>query len=285
MDRKKKSIIIKGANQNNLQDIDIEIPKNQLVVVTGISGSGKSSLAIDTIYAEGYRRYIENLSSSARIFLRSLKKTKVRKIINLSPAIAVSQKRNNFNPRSTVGTLSDTYDFLRFLLAKTGRPICLKCGTEMQQQTEDDILKAIKELSKGDWVLVLAPLDTKQKEPQEAISQVSQLGFARVRIEREIKKISEINISKYKEKKAIEVVVDRFMYSRSKFDKERIVDSLQTALKLSKGKALVVLGEKKEMVYSRNFACSSCGSVLENFSACHFSFNLPEGALSKSFFA
>jgi len=278
---KQKSIIIKGASQNNLQNIDVEIPKNQLVVITGISGSGKSSLAIDTIYAEGYRRYIENLSLGARSLLRSLKKTKVQKIINLSPAIAVSQKRSNFNPRSTVGTLSDVYDLLRFLMAKAAQPLCPQCKTEMNQQTEEEILMAIKKLPENSWVAILAPFDLKNKNPKEAMNQIGQMGFARARIDGKILKINEINFSELEKAESIEAVVDRFMFSFSKFDKERIVDSLQTALKISKGKALVLLDQEKELIYSKNFICPTCGRLLENFSARHFSFNLPEGACER----
>ncbi len=278
---KKKSIIIKGASQNNLKNIDIEIPKNQLVVITGISGSGKSSLAIDTIYAEGYRRYIENLSVGARSILRSLKKTKVQKIINLSPAIAVSQKRNNFNPRSTVGTLSDIYDFLRFLMAKTAEPLCPHCKTEMEQQTEEEILKTIKKLPENSWVAILAPFNLRYKNPKEVINQISQMGFARARVNGKILKINEIKSFNLEKINSIEAVVDRFMFSFSKFDRERIVDSLQTALKISKGQALILLNQEKELIYSKNFICLTCGNILENFSARHFSFNLPEGACEK----
>ena len=178
----REKIIIKGAAQNNLKNIDIDIPKNKVVVITGVSGSGKSSLAFDTLYAEGYRRYVENLSSHARFFLHSVKKPKVKRIENLSPAIAIDQKSDAHNPRSTVGTVTDVYDFLRIIYAEVGIPFCPKCKIKMQKQDEGQLVATIRKMVKGTQLVIMGTWRGEQKTIDEKLSAIASQGFSKVRI-------------------------------------------------------------------------------------------------------
>ncbi len=271
-------IIIKEASQNNLKKINIEIPKDKLVVITGVSGSGKSSLAFDTLYAEGYRRYVENLSSHARFFLQSVKKPKVKSIINLSPAIAIDQKSDLNNPRSTVGTITDIYDFFRVLFAEAGQPVCSLCGQKMEKQDEETLIAKIKKMPKGTNLAILAKWNGEQKTIREKLNAIAGQGFARVRIAGKIQMVSQVVTQNLSLDEEIQVVVDRIMLLPNRFDRERIIDSLQTAAKISKGMAIVLVDGEHVLRYSKQFRCSSCGKVLDDLTPKNFSFNSPEGA-------
>lgn len=275
---KHNKIIIKEASQNNLKKINIEIPKDKLVVVTGVSGSGKSSLAFDTLYAEGYRRYVENLSSHARFFLQSVKKPKVKSIINLSPAIAIDQKSDLNNPRSTVGTITDIYDFFRVLFAEVGQPFCSDCGGKMEKQDEESLVLKVRKMPKGTNIMILAKWNGAQKTIREKINAIAGQGFARIRISGKMYTISQMAMQNFSEDEEIQVVVDRLMLLPNRFDRERLIDSLQTAAKMSKGVALVLIDGEQVLKYSKQFRCSSCGKVLQDLSPKNFSFNSPEGA-------
>ncbi|MEA1926062.1 MAG: excinuclease ABC subunit UvrA [Patescibacteria group bacterium] len=274
-------IIIKGASQNNLKNIDIEIPKHKLVVVTGVSGSGKSSLAFDTLYAEGYRRYVENLSSHARFFLHSVKKPKVKRIENLSPAIAVDQKSDACNPRSTIGTITDAYDFLRILYAGAGQSFCPQCGTEMQKQNEQKLINAIKKMEKGTQIIILGLWTGKQKTIRDKLSAIASHGYSKIRIDKKIRMICQINGENFNDDKKVQVIVDRISYDPKYFDRERLVDSLQTAAKISKGEAVVLVNNETELHYSKHYCCSKCGFKIKSITTKNFSFNSPEGACEK----
>ncbi len=275
---KRNKIIIKEASQNNLKKINIEIPKDKLVVITGVSGSGKSSLAFDTLYAEGYRRYVENLSSHARFFLQSIKKPKVKSITNLSPAIAIDQKSDLNNPRSTVGTITDIYDFFRVLFAEAGEPNCSFCGHKMEKQDEKTLIEKIRKMPKGTNIAILAKWNGEQKTVREKLNAITGQGFARVRIAGKIAMASQISVQDFAEDEEIQVVVDRIMLLPNRFDKERIIDSLQSAAKISKGVAIVLIDGEHVLKYSKQFRCSSCGKVLDDLMPKNFSFNSPEGA-------
>jgi excinuclease ABC subunit A len=275
---KYNKIIIKEASQNNLKKINIEIPKDKLVVITGVSGSGKSSLAFDTLYAEGYRRYVENLSSHARFFLQSIKKPKVKSITNLSPAIAIDQKSDLNNPRSTVGTITDIYDFFRVLFAEAGEPRCADCGQKMEKQDEETLIAKLKKMPKGTQLVILAKWKGEQKTVREKLNAISSQGFARVRIGEKIQVISQILAQDFAVEDEIQVVVDRIMLLPNHFDRERIVDSLQTAAKASKGTAIILVDGEHILKYSKQFHCSGCGKILEDLTPKNFSFNSPEGA-------
>ncbi len=281
----KDSIIVRGASQNNLRNVDIDIPKHKLVVVTGVSGSGKSSLAFDTVYAEGYRRYTENLSSHSKFFLQSMKKPKVKKISNLSPAIAINQKSDALNPRSTVGTVTDIYNFLRILYAEIGKPYCPDCGEEMKKQNEKTLIEEIKKMEDGTQIVILGAWKGAQKKFEEKINSIAQQGFARVRVDGEIKQIESIkrekDSKKQKDDVKVEVVVDRMGIFAKKFDRERIVDSLQTAAKISKGEATILVDGEDELKYSEHFQCGGCSFLIKNITSKNFSFNSPEGACEK----
>lgn len=277
-------IIIQGAQENNLKNIDIEIPKNKLVVITGVSGSGKSSLAFDTIYAEGYRRYVENLSSSARFFLKSVKKPKVKKIINLSPSIAIDQKSGSQNPRSTVGTLTDLYDFFRHLYAQVGRPYCPTCGLEMKKQDLESIVDEIKSLPDNTQVAILGRWPKSEKSFPENILAIESLGYARARVDKKIITIRDLKANEEifnNKEQEVDVVVDRINLNKNQFDRERIIDSLQTATKISKGQAIVLIDNFDEIPFNKYFSCPQCGYTIKNISARNFSFNSPEGACEK----
>jgi excinuclease ABC subunit A len=270
-------IIIKGAREHNLKNINLEIPRNKLVVITGLSGSGKSSLAFDTIYAEGQRRYVESLSAYARQFLGQMQKPDVDQIIGLSPAVAIQQKGLSRNPRSTVGTLTEIYDYLRLLFARIGHPHCPKCGREILPQTSQQIVEQVLNLSQGSRIQVLAPLVKGRKGVyRELFERVRQEGYVRVRVDGEIYGLEEeLRLDKNK-KHNIEVVVDRLVVRPEV--KTRLTDSIETALKLAQGVVLIdILGERS-ILFSIHNACPHCGISLGEISPRSFSFNSPYGA-------
>lgn len=277
----KDKIVIKGASQNNLKNIDIDIPKHKLVVMTGVSGSGKSSLAFDTIYAEGYRRYVENLSSHARFFLHSVKKPKVKRIENLSPAIAIDQKSDAHNPRSTVGTVTDIYDFLRTLYSQVGKPFCPTCGVELKKQDEKQLVLEIKKMKKNTQIVILGTWKGKQRTSKEKLSAIAGHGYSKVRINEKVHAIAQVKEGDLDDNVKIQIVVDRISHNPKHFDKERIIDSLQTAAKISKGEAVILVDNEDELHYSKHFSCPQCGFSLKDISPKNFSFNSPEGACSR----
>ena len=273
----KNKLIIKGARQHNLKNIDIEIPRDKLVVITGLSGSGKSSLAFDTIYAEGQRRYVESLSAYARQFLGQMDKPDVDYIEGLSPAISIDQKTTSRNPRSTVGTVTEIYDYLRLLFARAGRPHCPKCGKPITQQTVEQIVDQLTALGDGTRMTILATaIRGKKGEHIKVLEDIRKDGFARVRVDGEIRELTD-DISLEKNKKhTIDVVVDRIIIRAGVTS--RLADSLETALRLGKGVVSVLLADGKELIFSQNFACVDCGISLPEIAPRMFSFNTPYGA-------
>ena len=275
-----KNIVVKGAREHNLKNIDIEIPRDKLVVFTGLSGSGKSSLAFDTIYAEGQRRYVESLSSYARMFLGQMDKPDVDYIEGLSPAISIDQKTTSKNPRSTVGTVTEIYDYLRLLWARIGVPHCPVCGREISQQTVDQIVDKLLKLAERTKIQVLAPIARGKKgEFVKEINDIRKQGFVRCRIDGEIVDLQdEIKLSKTK-KHNIEVVVDRLVIKDG--IQSRLTDSVETATKIGNGLLIIdIIGEKEEL-FSLNYACPEHGVSIEEMSPRMFSFNNPFGACKK----
>ncbi|MCH5315816.1 MAG: excinuclease ABC subunit UvrA [Eubacterium sp.] len=275
-----KDIIVKGAKEHNLKNIDVTIPRDKFIVFTGLSGSGKSSLAFDTIYAEGQRRYVESLSSYARQFLGQMEKPDVDYIDGLSPAISIDQKTTSRNPRSTVGTVTEIYDYLRLLYARIGRPHCTKCGREISQQTVDQIVDRIMSLSEGTKIQIMAPIVRGRKgEYVKELDNIRKSGFVRVRVDGSVYDLSEeIKLDKNK-KHNIEVIVDRLVIKDS--IKSRLSDSVETATHLTDGLLLVdIIGDKEEL-FSLNYACPEHGAVIEEMSPRMFSFNNPFGACKK----
>ncbi len=271
-------ISIRGARENNLKNIDVTIPRDQLVVLTGLSGSGKSSLAFDTIYAEGQRRYVESLSSYARMFLGQMEKPDVDYIDGLSPAISIDQKTTSKNPRSTVGTVTEIYDYLRLLWARVGTPHCPKCGKEIKQQTIDQIIDQVLALSEGTKILVMAPVVRGKKgEHVKILEDARKSGYVRCRIDGIQYELSEeIKLEKNK-KHTIEIVVDRLVI-RPDLGR-RLTDSVEIASNLAGGLVVISLvGEEKELVFSQNYACEDCGISIEELTPRMFSFNNPYGA-------
>jgi len=270
-------IIVKGAREHNLKNIDVEIPRDKLVVITGLSGSGKSTLAFDTIYAEGQRRYVESLSAYARQFLGQMEKPDVDYIEGLSPAISIDQKTTSKNPRSTVGTITEIYDYLRLLYARIGKPHCPKCGKEISQQTVDQMVDAIMELPEGTRIQILAPVARGKKgEFQKMLEKIKKNGFVRVRVDGEIKDINEeIKLDKNK-KHDIEIVIDRLIIKPE--IESRLADSIEIALSQSEGLVIVDVIGKEEMLFSQKFACADCNISLEELTPRMFSFNSPYGA-------
>ena len=271
-------IIIKGARENNLKNVDVEIPRDKLVVMTGLSGSGKSSLAFDTIYAEGQRRYVESLSSYARMFLGQMEKPDVDYIDGLSPAISIDQKTTSKNPRSTVGTVTEIYDYLRLLWARVGTPHCPKCGREIRQQTIDQIVDQVMELPEGSKIQVLAPVVRARKgEHAKVFEDARRSGYVRVRVDGNIYDLSEeIKLEKNK-KHNIEIIVDRLVIKAE--IGQRLTDSIETASALSGGIVVIhVLSEDREILFSQNYACEECGISIEELTPRMFSFNNPYGA-------
>ena len=272
-----KYIRIKGARAHNLKNIDVNIPRDKLVVITGLSGSGKSSLAFDTIYAEGQRRYVESLSSYARQFLGQMDKPDVDQIDGLSPAISIDQKTTSHNPRSTVGTVTEIYDYLRLLFARAGHPHCPKCGKPITQQSVDQMIDQIRELPERTKLLVMAQVVRGKKgEHKKVRAHIRHEGYVRVRIDGEVMDIGEdIQLEKNK-KHTIEVVIDRLVVREGM--ESRLADSLETALKLGEGVAYVQIVDGELLMFSENFACVDCGISLPEITPRMFSFNNPYGA-------
>ena len=273
-----KNIVVKGAREHNLKNVDVTIPRNKLVVITGVSGSGKSSLAFDTIYAEGQRRYVESLSAYARQFLGRMDKPDVDSIEGLSPAISIDQKGTSHNPRSTVGTVTEIFDYLRLLFARIGKPHCYKCGRPVQSQTVQQIVDSITELPVSSRIQILSPVVRRRKgEHKEVFESARKSGFVRVRVNGEIKDLSE-NFELDKQKwHDIDVVVDRLVITE-KMDKVRISDSTEAALKQAGGIVLVDIAGKEEMIFSEAFSCVYCNVSLGEIEPRTFSFNNPHGA-------
>lgn len=272
-----KNLTVKGAREHNLKNVSVEIPRDKLVVFTGLSGSGKSSLAFDTIYAEGQRRYMESLSSYARQFLGQMEKPDVDSIEGLSPAISIDQKTTSKNPRSTVGTVTEIYDYLRLLYARVGVPHCPVCGREIKQQSVDQIVDKVMQLNDGTKFQVLAPIAKGKKgEFQKELEKAARSGFARVRIDGITYDLSEKIKPEKNKKHNIEIVVDRLVMKRSVAS--RLTDSLETALSLTDGTVLVDVIDGEEMLFSQNFACPEHGSFMDELEPRMFSFNNPFGA-------
>ncbi len=273
-----ENIIIKGARENNLKDIDVVIPRNKMTVVTGLSGSGKSSLAFDTLYAEGQRRYVESLSSYARMFLGQMDKPDVDSIDGLSPAISIDQKTTSKNPRSTVGTVTEIYDYLRLLYARIGIPHCPNCGREIRQQTVDQIIDRLMQLPEGTRLSLLAPvIRGKKGEHRKILEDAKRSGYVRARVDGNIYELSEEIPMEKNRKHTIEILVDRIAVKDSV--RRRLSDSAETALSLSGGLLLAVLADSgEELSFSQNYACPDCGISLEEITPRLFSFNNPHGA-------
>lgn len=273
----KEKIIIKGARQHNLKNIDIEIPRNQLVVITGLSGSGKSSLAFDTIYAEGQRRYVESLSSYARQFLGQMDKPDVDYIEGLSPAISIDQKTTSRNPRSTVGTVTEIYDYMRLIFARAGRPHCPKCSQPISQQTVQQMVDQLLVLPEGTRLMLMAGVVRGKKgEHHKVLEDIRKNGYARVRVDGEIREITDEIVLEKNKKHTIEVVVDRLVMREG--IASRLAESLEAALHLGEGVVTVDVIGDKELVFSQNFACIDCGIGLPEIAPRMFSFNSPFGA-------
>ena len=274
-----KNIFIKGAREHNLKNIDIEIPRDELIVFTGLSGSGKSSLAFDTIYAEGQRRYVESLSSYARQFLGQMEKPDVDYIEGLSPAISIDQKTTSKNPRSTVGTVTEIYDYLRLLYARIGVPHCPICGREIKQQTVDQIVDQVLRMEEGTKIQVLAPVVRARKgEHVKEFEAARKGGFVRVRVDGILYDLSETIKLKKNNKHTIEIVVDRLVIKPGIHS--RLADSIETAASLAGG-IVVISTPEKDYTFSQNYACPEHGASIEELTPRMFSFNNPYGACPK----
>ena len=279
-------IVILGAREHNLKNINVEIPRNSLTVITGLSGSGKSTLAFDTLYAEGQRRYVESLSTYARQFLGQMDKPDVDAIIGLSPAISIEQKTASHNPRSTVGTVTEIYDYLRLLFARVGRPHCYKCKKPISSmsidQIVDKIMRPFADADPGEnaKIMILAPLVSDQKGSHEnLLVRMKQEGFARVRVDKKILLIEEVPGLNKNQKHSIDVVVDRLVIKEG--IEKRLTDSLEMAISLSEGLiTLINLTDNSETLFSENASCVACGISYPEFTPASFSFNSPQGACS-----
>src|SRR5688572_25419009 len=269
-------LTLRGCRQHNLKNIDLEIPRDKLVVITGVSGSGKSSLAFDTIYAEGQRRYVESLSAYARQFLGQMDKPDVDYIEGLSPAVSIDQKSTSRNPRSTVATVTEIYDYLRLLFARVGIPHCPSCGRRITQQTVEQMVDAVSALPEGTRIQVLGPVVRGRKgEYRKELDDVRKQGFVRVRVDGEMREVTDdIPLDRYKQH-TIEVVVDRLV--RREGIESRLTESIEQALKLSGG-VLAILHDAGELNFSEQFACVDCGVSLDDIAPRNFSFNSPYGA-------
>jgi len=270
-------IIIKGAKEHNLKNIDLEIPRHKLVVITGLSGSGKSSLAFDTIYAESQRRYLESLSTYARQFLNQIEKPHVDYIEGLSPAIAIEQKGTSKNPRSTVATITEIYDYLRLLFARLGKVYCYHCSTLITKQTTQEIIEKVRKLPLGSKIQILAPIvKGKKGEFRQLLEDIKKKGFVRVRLDQEVYDLDEEIVIDKNKKHNLEVVVDRLIVKEDLG--HRLADSIEIAAKLGQGVVKIWLNKEEELVFSEKFACLNCGINLEELSPRMFSFNSPYGA-------
>ncbi len=271
------NIVIKGAKEHNLKNISLEIPKNKLVVITGLSGSGKSSLAFDTLYAEGQRRYVESLSSYARQFLGIMDKPNVESIDGLSPAISIDQKTTSKNPRSTVGTVTEIYDYIRLLYARIGVPYCPKCGKKIEKQTVDQIVDSVLELDEGTRLQVLAPVIRGRKgEYKKLLEDFAKEGFVRARVDgNTVELTDDIEIDR-KKKHNIDIIIDRLVIKSD--IRARLTESVETAMKYANNLVTVDIPGKKELLFSGNYACPDCGISFEELSPRMFSFNNPVGA-------
>lgn len=275
--REQEFIKIRGACEHNLKNIDLDIPRNELVVLTGLSGSGKSSLAFDTIYAEGQRRYMESLSSYARQFLGQMEKPNVEKIEGLSPAISIDQKSTNRNPRSTVGTVTEVYDYFRLLYARIGIPHCPQCGREISRQTVDQMVDRIMELSEGSRIQVLAPIVRGRKgEHVKVLERAKRSGYVRVRIDGNLYDLSDDIKLEKNIKHNIEIVVDRLVIKEG--IEKRLTDSVENALELSQGILFIDVVKGEELTFSQSFSCPDCGVSIDEIEPRSFSFNNPFGA-------
>ncbi len=277
---KSDKITIRGAREHNLKNIDIELPRNKLVVVTGLSGSGKSTLAFDTLYAEGQRRYVESLSTYARQFLERMEKPDVDMIEGLSPAIAIEQKTTSHNPRSTVGTVTEIYDYLRLLFARIGTPHCYKCGQPITSQPLDQIIDRVMSLAEGTRIIILSPLVANQKGTHEKLlKQLKKEGFARVRVDGQTVEIEEPGKLDRNKKHTIDVIIDRLIVKEN--IRNRLADSLELALSLSDGIVIVDVVGMEPVLFSEKAACITCGISYPEFTPANFSFNSPQGACPK----
>ncbi|MDX9913325.1 MAG: excinuclease ABC subunit UvrA [Candidatus Moranbacteria bacterium] len=277
---KRDFILVRGARVNNLKNINADIPKNKFVVITGLSGSGKSSLAFDTIFVEGNRRYVEGMSSYARSFLDVSSKPDVDSIENLSPPISIDQKSVVRSPRSTVGTLTEIYDYIRILFANIGEPHCPICGVLMEKKNNKDILAEIKKMPHKTMLVILSPYNKKEKNIIENLNHINQLGYARVMINEKILTINEA-FSLIKEQEVfteVDIVIDRIMLDAKNLDEERIMDSIETAMKIGSGSMKLVVDNKDIFPYNRDYVCGDCGVKIKEITPRHFSFNNPEGA-------
>src|SRR6202453_278346 len=272
-----KNISIRGAREHNLKNVDVEIPRDTLTVLTGLSGSGKSSLAFDTIYAEGQRRYVETLSPYARQFLDQMERPEVDSIDGLSPAISIGQKTPSRSPRSTVGTITEIYDYLRVLYASIGVPHCPNCGNEISRQTTDQILEQVLALGTAERVMILAPIVRGRKgEYKKELEKLGRQGFLRARIDGTLRSLDEeITLDKRKNH-TIEVVVDRLLI-KPEIEK-RLEASVATATKLADGLVMVAVVNGEERLYSQKLACPDCGARVPQLEPRSFSFNSPFGA-------
>ncbi len=273
------AIVIKGARQHNLKNLDLVIPRDQLVVMTGLSGSGKSSLAFDTIYAEGQRRYVESLSAYARQFLEQMTKPDVDSIDGLSPAISIEQKTTSHNPRSTVGTVTEIYDYFRLLYARIGRPYCFQCGNPIAAQTVSQMVDAILGFPQGSKIHILAPIVRGRKgEYRKELLAARKAGFVRVRVDGEIRDLGE-SITLHKQRKhTIEIVIDRVIVKADTSVARRLADSVETALKMTKGLVGVLTEDEQVRLFSEQLACIQCGVSYSEIAPRVFSFNSPHGA-------
>ncbi|MDD5344524.1 MAG: excinuclease ABC subunit UvrA, partial [Smithella sp.] len=271
------AIRIKGASQHNLKNISLDIPRDKFVIITGVSGSGKSSLAFDTIYAEGQRRYVESLSTYARQFIGQMDKPDVESIEGLSPAIAIEQRTASHNPRSTVGTVTEIYDYLRLLYAGIGVCHCYRCGREIKSQTIDSILESVLSLPVNTNFSIMAPLVRGKKgEFQKELKKLQKEGFARVRIDGEVRDLAEEIVLEKNKRHDIDLIIDRLILKEGL--RKRLRDSLEIAVSRADGLVRIVTADGQETLFSEKYACPDCGLSMPALTARMFSFNSPYGA-------
>ena len=270
-------IIIKNARENNLKNIDLELPKNKLIVMTGVSGSGKSSLAFDTIYAEGQRRYVESLSAYARQFLGNMNKPEVDSIEGLSPSISIDQKSTNKNPRSTVGTITEIYDYLRLLFARVGTPYCPKHNIPVTEQSIEEMTNKVLEYEVGTRIEIMAPVVHGEKGTQkDLLEELRKEGFVRARVDGEVKDLNDDIVLEKNNKHNIDVIIDRIVIKED--SRSRIFESIETSTKMANGKVVINILGDKEIVMSENYACPLCDFSIPELEPRLFSFNSPYGA-------